>query len=77
MDVLPIFLESRLQFVTSGTPGGYSEGWNAAVFIETHQDPDHSGTAEASTMVPLKQLPALLKTLIALDRIAKRPSAHV
>jgi 2-dehydro-3-deoxyphosphooctonate aldolase (KDO 8-P synthase) len=49
----------------------------AAVFIETHQDPDHSGTAEASTMVPLKQLPALLKTLIALDRIAKRSSAHV
>jgi 2-dehydro-3-deoxyphosphooctonate aldolase (KDO 8-P synthase) len=49
----------------------------AAVFIETHQDPDHNGTAEASTMVPLKQLPALLKTLIALDRIAKRSSAHV
>ena len=49
----------------------------AAVFIETHQDPDHSGTAEASTMVPLKQFPPLLKTLIALDRIAKRSSAHV
>ena len=38
----------------------------AAVFIETHQDPDHAGTAEASTMLPLKTLPELLETLIAL-----------
>ena len=34
----------------------------AAIFIETHQDPDHAGTAEADTMVPLKTLPALLET---------------
>jgi 2-dehydro-3-deoxyphosphooctonate aldolase (KDO 8-P synthase) len=48
----------------------------AAVFIETHQDPDHAGTAEASTMIPLKALPELLETLIAFDRIAKaRPTA--
>jgi len=47
----------------------------AAMFLETHQDPDHSGTAEAATMLPLKALPALLEELIALDRIAKsRPS---
>jgi len=43
----------------------------AAIFIETHQDPDNSGTAEAATMLPLKALPELLETLIALDRIAK------
>jgi 2-dehydro-3-deoxyphosphooctonate aldolase (KDO 8-P synthase) len=43
----------------------------AAVFIETHQDPDHAGTAEASTMIPLKALPELLETLIAFDRLAK------
>ena len=43
----------------------------AAMFLETHQDPDRSGTAEASTMLPLKELPALIETLVALDRIAK------
>src|SRR6266850_222275 len=43
----------------------------AAIFIETHQDPDHAGTAEASTMIPLKALPDLLETLIAFDRLAK------
>jgi 2-dehydro-3-deoxyphosphooctonate aldolase (KDO 8-P synthase) len=43
----------------------------AAMFIETHQDPDHSGTAEADTMVPLRVLPEILETLIALDRVAK------
>ena len=43
----------------------------AAMFLETHQDPDKSGTAEASTMIPLKQLPDLLRTLVELDRIAK------
>jgi 2-dehydro-3-deoxyphosphooctonate aldolase (KDO 8-P synthase) len=43
----------------------------AAVFLETHQDPDHAGTAEASTMIPLKALPELLETLIAFDRLAK------
>src|SRR6266566_299540 len=46
----------------------------AAVFIETHQDPDHAGTAEASTMLPLKALPELLQTLLALDRVAKARS---
>src|SRR5580700_3584985 len=42
-----------------------------AVFLETHQDPDHAATAEAPTMLPLKALPDLFETLIALDRIAK------
>ena len=43
----------------------------AAIFLETHQDPDHSGTAEAATMLPLKALPDLIETLVAFDRIAK------
>jgi len=43
----------------------------AAIFLETHQDPDRSGTAEADTMLPLKALPELLETLVAFDRIAK------
>src|SRR3984893_8018089 len=37
----------------------------AAVFIETHQSPDNPGTAESSTMLPLRALPELLETLIA------------
>jgi 2-dehydro-3-deoxyphosphooctonate aldolase (KDO 8-P synthase) len=43
----------------------------AAVFIETHQDPDRTTGAEGPTMVPLKALPALLEDLIAFDRVAK------
>jgi 2-dehydro-3-deoxyphosphooctonate aldolase (KDO 8-P synthase) len=43
----------------------------AAMFLETHQDPDRAGTAEASTMLPLRALPELLETLIAFDRLAK------
>ena len=42
----------------------------AAIFIETHQDPDRA-LCEGPTMMPLKALPALLETLIALDRQAK------
>ena len=49
----------------------------AAVFIETHQDPDHA-PCEGPTMVPLKALPELLETLIAFDRLAKaRPGRLV
>jgi 2-dehydro-3-deoxyphosphooctonate aldolase (KDO 8-P synthase) len=47
----------------------------AAVFIETHQDPDHTAGAEGPTMVPLKTLPGLLENLVAFDRLAKaRPA---
>jgi 2-dehydro-3-deoxyphosphooctonate aldolase (KDO 8-P synthase) len=44
----------------------------AAIFLETHQSPDNAGTAEASTMLPLRTLPELLETLVAFDRLAKR-----
>jgi 2-dehydro-3-deoxyphosphooctonate aldolase (KDO 8-P synthase) len=43
----------------------------AAIFLETHQDPDNANTAEAATMLPLKTLPALFETLAAFDRLAK------
>jgi 2-dehydro-3-deoxyphosphooctonate aldolase (KDO 8-P synthase) len=47
----------------------------AAIFLETHQSPDNAGTAEASTMLPLRALPELLETLVAFDRLAKaRPA---
>ena len=42
----------------------------AAVFIETHQDPDRA-PCEGQTMLSLKALPALLETLVAFDRLAK------
>jgi len=42
----------------------------AAVFMETHQDPDHA-PSDGPNMVRLKDLPGLLETLIAFDRLAK------
>ena len=42
----------------------------AAVFMETHQDPD-SAPSDGPTMVPLADMPALLERLVALDRLAK------
>ena len=42
----------------------------AAVFMETHQDPDKA-PSDGPNMVKLKELPALLQTLMELDRIAK------
>jgi 2-dehydro-3-deoxyphosphooctonate aldolase (KDO 8-P synthase) len=42
----------------------------AAVFIETHQDPDHA-PSDGPNMLPIDQMEALLKQLIAFDRLAK------
>ncbi len=42
----------------------------AAMFIETHQDPDRA-PCEGPTMVPLRALPTILENLIALDHLAK------
>jgi 2-dehydro-3-deoxyphosphooctonate aldolase (KDO 8-P synthase) len=47
----------------------------AAIFIETHQDPDHAGTAESATMLPLKTLPALLEILVTFDKLTKADPA--
>jgi len=43
----------------------------AGVFIETHQDPDNA-PSDGPNMVPLKDMPALLEKLMALDAVAKR-----
>ncbi len=42
----------------------------AGVFIETHDDPDKA-PSDGPNMVPLAELEGLLKTLMALDRVAK------
>ncbi|MEQ8697281.1 MAG: 3-deoxy-8-phosphooctulonate synthase [Bauldia litoralis] len=42
----------------------------AGVFIETHQDPDNA-PSDGPNMIQIDQLPALLETLMALDRVAK------
>jgi 2-dehydro-3-deoxyphosphooctonate aldolase (KDO 8-P synthase) len=42
----------------------------AAVFMETHEDPDRA-PSDGPNMVPIGQLPAVLDLLVALDRLAK------
>ena len=42
----------------------------AAVFMETHQDPDHA-PSDGPNMVPLKEMEPLLKSLLAFDKLAK------
>ncbi len=42
----------------------------AALFIETHPDPD-SAPSDGPNMVPMKELEGLLGHLVALDRVAK------
>ncbi len=42
----------------------------AAVFMETHQDPDNA-PCDGPNMIYLDQMPALLKTLMQLDAVAK------
>src|ERR1700689_3363614 len=43
----------------------------AAVFMETHQDPDNA-PSDGPNMIKLKDLPALLGELVEIDRIAKK-----
>jgi 2-dehydro-3-deoxyphosphooctonate aldolase (KDO 8-P synthase) len=42
----------------------------AGVFIETHNDPDHA-ISDSETMIPLKDLGALLRELQAFDEVTK------
>jgi 2-dehydro-3-deoxyphosphooctonate aldolase (KDO 8-P synthase) len=52
----------------------------AAVFMETHEDPDRAtkeGRSDGPNMLWLKDIPAILADLIAIDRIVKkRPSSQ-
>ena len=43
----------------------------AAVFLETHPDPDHA-PSDGPNMVPFKDFPALIETLLAFDALAKK-----
>ena len=45
----------------------------AAVFMETHQDPDHA-PSDGPNMLRLRDVPALLAELVEIDAIAKRRS---
>ena len=47
----------------------------AALFIETHQDPDHA-PSDGPNMIPLREMPALLRRLRALDTLMKVPQAQ-
>jgi 2-dehydro-3-deoxyphosphooctonate aldolase (KDO 8-P synthase) len=42
----------------------------AAVFIETHPDPDHA-PSDGPNMIPLRAMPALVRRLAAFDALAK------
>ncbi|WP_424985264.1 3-deoxy-8-phosphooctulonate synthase [Microbulbifer sp. S227A] len=42
----------------------------AAIFIETHEDPDNA-PSDGPNMIHLDQMPALIDTLMQLDRVAK------
>jgi 2-dehydro-3-deoxyphosphooctonate aldolase (KDO 8-P synthase) len=46
----------------------------AAVFMETHQDPDNA-PSDGPNMIRLKDLPGILDQLVELDAITKRRSA--
>lgn len=51
----------------------------AAVFMETHEDPDEAGKrgiSDAPNMLYLNTVPALLGELVEIDRIVKRRSAR-
>jgi 2-dehydro-3-deoxyphosphooctonate aldolase (KDO 8-P synthase) len=43
----------------------------AAVFIETHPDPDRA-PSDGPNMIPLAEMPALIAQLMAFDRVARR-----
>lgn len=43
----------------------------AGVFIETHEDPDRA-PSDGPNMIPLAQMPALVASLMAFDRLAKK-----
>ncbi len=42
----------------------------AAVFMETHQDPDNA-PSDGPNMIRLKELPGIVETLLEIDRVAK------
>ena len=47
----------------------------AAVFIETHPDPDNA-PSDGPNMVPLSKMPSLLKQLVEIDKLIKNAKNH-
>jgi 2-dehydro-3-deoxyphosphooctonate aldolase (KDO 8-P synthase) len=48
----------------------------AGIFIETHEDPDVA-PSDGPNMIPLRQMPALVESLMAFDRLAKADPVRV
>ncbi|WP_333816476.1 3-deoxy-8-phosphooctulonate synthase [Tabrizicola sp.] len=48
----------------------------AGVFIETHEDPDRA-PSDGPNMIPLRDMPALVASLMAFDRLAKADPLRV
>ncbi len=48
----------------------------AGVFIETHENPD-TAPSDGPNMIPLDQMPALIQSLMAFDRLAKENPCRV
>jgi len=82
---LPIIFDATHSVQQPGGQGGSSGGDRrfapvlaraavavgvAGVFIETHDDPDNA-PSDGPNMIPLKDLPKVLQTLMAFDKVAK------
>lgn len=61
--------EGQRQFVEPLARAALAVG-AAAVFIETHEDPDNS-PSDGPNMVPIEELPLMLKRLKAIDDVRK------
>jgi 2-dehydro-3-deoxyphosphooctonate aldolase (KDO 8-P synthase) len=48
----------------------------AAVFIETHQDPD-GAPSDGANMIPLDQMPNIINSLMKFDKLAKENPCRV
>ena len=48
----------------------------AAVFMETHQDPDNA-PSDGPNMIPLNEISGVIETLMEFDRIAKARPLHI
>ncbi len=81
----PVIIDATHSIQQPGGQGGTSGGQRelvpviarasvavgvAGVFMETHEDPDNA-PSDGPCMVILKELPALLKQLIAIDKVIK------
>lgn len=87
----PIIMDATHSVQQPGGQGGSSGGQRefapvmarcavaigiAGVFIETHEAPD-TAPSDGPNMIPLDQMPALIDSLMAFDRLAKANPLHV